>query len=149
LRTFAAQGKPLGLELRYVTFGDAETIPLLVASAVRQGAQALMFENPPPLHIREHQKLLAEAARRHRIPVIVCSLPAAENGVLMAYGIDVIALNRVAATYVDRILRGASPSMLPMEQPRKFELHLNLGAARAIGLAFSPSLRVLADRVFE
>ena len=144
---FKEPGRRLGIELSYMTFGDAATIPVLMQSAVRQGANALLFENPPPLHLPENQVLIATEQKKHRLPVIVPVLPAAANGVLMAYGSDTVANSRLSARYVDRILRGERPATMPMEQPRGLSLHINRDAARAIGLEIPPTLLLQADHV--
>jgi putative ABC transport system substrate-binding protein len=96
-----------------------------------------------------HRKLINNLAVRYRLPAVY-SLPylAAEGG-LLSYGPDVIALYRRSISYVDRILRGEKPGELPIQQPVKFEMVINLKTAKAIGLEIPSSLLALADEVIE
>ena len=88
-------------------------------------------------------------AGKHSLPVISFYKPFAEAGGLIAYGASTIDMYRNAADYVDKILRGAKPADLPIEQPTKFELVINLKTAKALGLTIPPSLLVRADQVIE
>jgi len=140
----------LRIELRILTFGNARSLPELVASAARQGIDALMVDGTYAIHYHpESREAVHQAAIRHRLPVMHLSLVAAGDGGLMAYGYDLTEQWRRASYFVDRILRGAKPGELPIEyiQIRKF--HVNLKAARAIGLEIPPAVLLQADRVFE
>jgi putative ABC transport system substrate-binding protein len=92
---------------------------------------------------------LAELSMKHRLPTSGSHGRWAEGGLLMSYGADFVDLFRRSASLVDRILKGAKPADLPVEQPTKFELVINMRTAKALGLAISPSLLSRADRVIE
>jgi putative tryptophan/tyrosine transport system substrate-binding protein len=92
---------------------------------------------------------LAELAASSRLPTISGIRDFAEVGDLVAYGVDFADLYRRAATHVDKILKGARPGDIPVEQPTKFELVINLKTAKALGLAIPPSLLARADHVIE
>ena len=92
---------------------------------------------------------IADAALEHKLPAMTNASQFAQAGLLMSYGPNVEDLYRQAATYVDKILRGASPADLPVEQPTKFELTLNLKTAKALGLTFPQALLATADEVIE
>jgi putative ABC transport system substrate-binding protein len=95
------------------------------------------------------RKEIAELAIKNRLPVVYPRPEYVENDGLMFYGVDVKDLSRRAATYVDKILKGAKPGELPIEQPRKFELLINLKAAKQIGLTIPPNLLARADKVIK
>ena len=92
---------------------------------------------------------LAELALRHRVVTIFPFREQAEEGGLMAYGADVADLYRRAAHFVDKILKGAKPADLPVEQPTKFTFIVNLKTAKALGIKFPQSILLRADRVIE
>ena len=92
---------------------------------------------------------IADLALQHRLPGIHLLREYAEAGLLLTYGPSSVAQYRLAATYVDKILKGAKPADLPVEQPTKFELVINLKTAKALGLTIPPSLLARADHVIE
>ena len=104
---------------------------------------------PPDPFMIANRRLAIESAARHRVPAIYPFGYFARDGGLLAYGVDVIDEYRQAATYVDRILRGANPADLPVEHPAKFELVVNLKTAQALALAVPRALLVRADEVIE
>jgi putative ABC transport system substrate-binding protein len=95
------------------------------------------------------RRRIADLAVTHRLPMLVATKEYAEAGALVSYGTDYLDLFRRAAQYVDKILRGANPADLPIEQPTRFELVINLKTAKAIGLTIPPSLLARADQVIE
>jgi putative ABC transport system substrate-binding protein len=92
---------------------------------------------------------IAEAALRHRLPSIGVLRRSAEAGFLMSYGPNVSDMFRISADYVDKILKGAKPADLPVQQPTKFELVINLKTANALGLTIPPAILARADEVIE
>ncbi len=115
------------------------------ATRARAGALAIM---PDPL-FAGNLKRIAELAAKSRLPSIFHLEEFVESGGLVAYGVDRSDQFRRAATYVDKILKGAKPADLPVEQPTKFELVINLKAAKQIGLRIPPNVLVRADKVIK
>ena len=97
----------------------------------------------------QHRTRLADLAAQSRLPAVYGLDDHVEAGGLLAYGPNVTDLHRLAATYVDKILKGAKPADLPVEQPMKFELVINLKTAQTLGLTMPPSLLMLADEVIR
>src|ERR1700730_11547700 len=95
------------------------------------------------------RRRLAELAVLHRLPMVTSAKEYAEAGGLLSYGTDYLDQFRHAAMYVNKILKGAHPGDLPIEQPTKFELVINLKTAKALGLTIPPSLLQRADQVIE
>jgi putative ABC transport system substrate-binding protein len=94
-------------------------------------------------------KLIIDLAAQHQLPAIYPFAFHARDGGLVSYGIDQVDQWRSAATYVDRILKGAKPADLPVQQPTKFELVINLKTAKTLGLTIPPTLLARADEVIE
>ena len=97
----------------------------------------------------QHRDLVIALAARHRLPTVYAYRFFVAAGGLISYGTDILAQNREAAFYIDRILHGAKPADLPVQAPTKYETVLNLKAAKALGLDVPPSLLVRADEVIE
>ena len=97
----------------------------------------------------DSRKRIAELATKHRLPAIYDARELAEAGVLLSYGSDRFDLGRRTAIYVDKILKGAKPADLPVEQPTKFEFVINLKAAKQIGLTIPPNVLARADKVIR
>jgi ABC-type uncharacterized transport system substrate-binding protein len=114
-----------------------------VASLARPGG------NTTGLSIVAHRARLAELALKHRLPSITSTRENVEAGGLMSYAPDLLDLTRRAATYIDKILKGAKPADLPVERASKYELVINLKTAKALGLTIPPSLLARADQVIE
>jgi len=139
-----------GLKVR-VQFVEATRDPADLGRAfsdmtmARAGALTVLPNN---MFRREHRRLL-DLAARHRLPAVYPWRDLVDTGGLMSYGASLTDLSRRAATYVDRILKGAKPGDLPVEQPTKFELVINLKTARTLGLTIPPSVLSQADRIIE
>ena len=106
------------------------------------------MEVPGPV-LTPNRKTALDLAVKHRLPVMYRRIPEVEAGGLMTYGVNLNDLDRRAATYVDKILKGASPADLPVEQPIKFEFIINLKAAKQIGLTVPPNVLARADKVIK
>jgi len=103
----------------------------------------------PDVFMNNHRDLITTLAIRHALPAIYPFKYFAEGGGLISYGMDVVELFRRTASYVEKILRGATPSSLPVQHPDKFELVINLKTARALGLEVPRILLARADEVIE
>ncbi len=137
----------LRLALQSLAVRDPREVPGTLQAAESGRAQALMV-TAQPFTIR-HQTEILSVATKLRLPAMYTDRRFVDAGGLMAYGPSLVDVYRRAATYVDRILKGAKPADLPVEQPTKFEFVVNLRAARALGLAIPPSLIARADEVIE
>ena len=139
--------RALGLELRITDVSQPRDLDQSFESMVKAGAQGLLVLTDPMLSSRARR--IAELAAQHRLPAMYWAPWFVEAGGLAAYSADYDDLTRRAIYYVDRILRGTKPADLPVAQPTKFELVINLKTARALGLTIPPSVRLRADRVIE
>lgn len=136
-----------GLELHLVDTTELGGYDAAFDAIAKMGAQALLVMSGPDFY--RDRKLIIERAARQRVPAIFDWGDTAREGGLIAYGATFAELYRLSASFVDRILRGARPGELPVQQPTTFELVLNLKAAQALGLTLSPSLVARADQVIE
>ena len=117
------------------------------AAMARERVGALLVVTDPMFI--PHRARLADLVAKNRLPSMFTQRADVEAGGLMSYGPNFPDMYRRAATYVDKILKGAKPADLPVEQPTKFELVINLKTAKALGLTIPPSLLVRADQVIE
>ncbi len=138
----------LGLTIFHVRYKDAE-FEHAVAEAVRQGANGLVFLGTAHLQYAHFQRKAHEVCARHRLPAMHTVLSTVETGGLRAYSLNEREYYRRVPYFIDRILKGANPAELPIEQVDRIELHLNLGTAKELGLNFPASLVTQADRVFQ
>ena len=130
-----------------VLVGKPDDLDAAMSPLAREGSGGLII--PPDIFTVTHRKRLVELAARHRLPAIYPFRYFPEDGGLVSYGVDIPDQFRLAAGYVDRILKGAKPGELPVQQPTKFELVINLKTAKALGLDVPPHIQQLADEVFE
>jgi putative ABC transport system substrate-binding protein len=147
LREMKAAARTLGVTIQAIEVRAPGELDGAFAAMKREHADGLLVL-PNTVWIMQQARLDALAAR-HRLPVMYSAVSQAESGGLMAYAADARDNWRRAATYVHKVLNGARPGDLPIEQPRKFELVLNLRTARELGLTIPQSLRLRADRVIE
>ena len=116
------------------------------AAAIWHAGAVLLLGSPVTA---SHRTQVADLAIKRRLPAMYPRSDFVEEGGLMSYGTSFIDLSRRAATYVDKILKGAKPGDLPVEQPTKFELVINLKTAKAIGLKIPPTVLARADKVIK
>jgi putative tryptophan/tyrosine transport system substrate-binding protein len=137
-----------GVKLQYFDVLTTKDIEPAFRAAVKGQADAVLETISGPIR-SAHRKELAELAVKHRLPVMRERPEHVEAGGLMSYGVIFADLDRRAATYVDKILKGAKPADLPVEQPTKFEFIVNLKAAKQIGLTIPPNVLARADKVIR
>jgi putative ABC transport system substrate-binding protein len=137
----------LGLELFRIPLQSAGDFGNAFRAVARGGAQAILVVDDT--FMTRYKAEIFDLARHHALPVFSLFKDFAESGALVAYGPSTPAMYRRAAHYIDRILKGASPSDLPVEQPTKFDLFINLRTAKALGVTIPDSLLARADEVIE
>ena len=137
----------LGLQLQILRVHSPDDVAKAFAAASRARADAVIVLPSPILSF--HWKPLVDLAVKHRLPTMFGQRPPVDAGGLMSYGPSYADLFWRAAGYVDKILKGAKPADLPVEQPSKYELVINLRAAKALGLTIPQSLLLRADRLIE
>ena len=126
----------------------AEDVDRAFTIITEQRTQALIVQGPNPVLFSNPGQIVG-LAQRNRLPSMYAAQEYVNAGGLMSYGASVPELYRRAATFVDKILKGAKPADLPVEQPTKFELVINLKTAKALGLTIPPSLLARADQVIQ
>jgi|RhiMetdeSRZDD1v2_1073273.scaffolds.fasta_scaffold369649_2 ABC-type uncharacterized transport system substrate-binding protein len=147
LREIEGAAKRLGLELQYVDVLASKDIDPLVRAAGKARADCLLVLASPVL--LSSRREVADITAKIGLPAMYYTAEFVRDGGLISYGVNSHDLFRRAAGYVDKILKGAQPAMLPIEQPTKFELAINLKTAKALGLTIQPSLLQRADQVIE
>jgi putative ABC transport system substrate-binding protein len=134
----------LGLKFQVLEVSELREVDRVIASMSKHAGGSLAV-SAEPLFVAQPSRI-TELAAKHRLPAIYGARVFVDAGGLMSYGPSLADLWRRAATYVDRILKGARPADLPVEQPTKFELIINLKTAKALGLTIPPSLLQRADQ---
>jgi putative tryptophan/tyrosine transport system substrate-binding protein len=146
-QTSMAETRTLGLTLVPVEARGLDALEPAFAIMVRERAQAFVMQGDSVLF--NYRGQIAEMALRNRMPAASIQRELAEAGFLLTYGADIPDLYRRSAAFVDKIFKGANPADLPVEQPTKFELVINLKTARALGITVPPTLLTRADEVIE
>jgi putative ABC transport system substrate-binding protein len=145
--TVQALAPSLGMELRPIDVRDAGAIERAIAAFAQGSNGGLIVFGSPGATI--HRNLIIALAAKHRLPAVYSTRYFAASGGLISYGPDFLDQHRRAAGYVDRILKGEKPADLPVQQPTKYELVINLKTAKALGLEVPPTLLARADEVIE
>jgi putative ABC transport system substrate-binding protein len=148
LQSMRSAAERLRVEARFAEVSKAEEIEPAIARLAKEGVEGLVVLPSIRLFYAERTRIIT-AAFAHRWPVIARGGAWVRSGALLSYGADILVLCRRAAYYVDRILRGAKPGDLPIEQPTKFVLVVNLKTAKALGLTFPRWMLLQADSVIN
>jgi ABC-type uncharacterized transport system substrate-binding protein len=147
LQATEAAARTLAIELQLVEVRGADELDRAFSAMTSNRADAVIVF--PSTLLFTERKHIVDLATKHRLPSIAQAREFAELGGLMGYGARIADLHRRSATYVDKILKGANPAELPVEQPTKFEFVINLKTAKALGLTIAESFQLLADEVIE
>ena len=147
LKAVRNASRALGVKIKLLEWHSPSQLEGLFAAMMAEHADGLIVTDDPPAFT--HRARIVDLANRHHLPAMYGFKVFAEGGGLMAYSASLTDLWRRAATYVDKILRGAKPADLPVEQPTKFELVINLKTAKALGLTIPPSVLGRADEVIQ
>jgi ABC-type uncharacterized transport system substrate-binding protein len=142
-----AAAAKLGLRVEIFEAGSLVELPSAFGAMAKAGVRSVMINQEGLFFVGRAQ--IARLAVEHRLPTCVWSRETLEAGALMSYGPDLVTIARRTAVFVDKILKGAKPGELPVEQPTRFQLLINLKTAKALGLAIPRELLVRADGVIE
>ena len=135
------------MQLQYLDLLNSKDIEIAFRNANKGRADALLLLSGPVLNAQLRQ--VVDLAAKSRLPAMYNFPEFVEAGGLMTYGVNNADMARRSATYVDKILKGAKPADIPVEQPKKFEFIINLKAAKQIGLTIPPNVLARADRVIR
>ena len=138
----------MGIKLQHLSIERGADFDSVFRAAIKGRAEAALVRVAGPI-LGTHRTLVIELAVKHRLPTMYERAEEVQAGGLVSYGINSADMYRRAATYVDKILKGRTPAELPVEQPTKFELIVNLKAAKQIGLMIPPNVLARADRVIK
>ena len=147
LREAEVAAGALAVKLQYLDVLSPKDIEPVFRTASNGRAEAVLVLRASIFF--SHRKQIVDLAAKRQLPAMYYTTEYVEEGGLMTYGVSITDLFRRAATYVDKILKGARPAELPIEQPTKFELVINLKTAKRIGLTISPNVLARADRVIK
>src|SRR3984893_8932410 len=140
--------RSLGVTLQIQDIRNGDDLPAAFDAGAKERAEGLLTTAESMFVV--HRARVTELAARYRLPAMYCySTHVVDFGGLLAYDVNIADLFRRAGTYVDRILKGAKPSDLPIHQPTKFEFVINLKTAKTLGLAIPPGVLAIADEVIE
>jgi putative tryptophan/tyrosine transport system substrate-binding protein len=140
-------GSPLGLQLHAVSVSDFKELPVIFSAMKRDGIDA--FTHLSDAQFFRARRQISELAAAHRLPAVYEAREYVQDGGLISYGPNIPDLTRRAAAFVVKIIEGAKPADLPIEQPTKFELAINLKAAQALGVTIPRTILTRADEVIE
>jgi len=149
LKEIQAKAPPLKLQLQILEVRTADDFERAFEDAAKTSVGALIVTRDPTALFSTHENRIVELAVKNRLPAMYPQIRYISAGGLMCYAEDELENYRRVATFVDKILKGAKPADLPVEQPTKFEFVINLKAANQIGLTFPPNVLALADRVIK
>src|SRR5262245_6268707 len=147
LKELTVAAQTLGIRLEPLEARGVQDLERAFAAMARERAGALLLM--PGALQGDHGARVADLALKHRLPTITQGKSSVLAGALMAYGANPVVMARRAATFVDKILKGAKPADLPIEQPTKFDLVVNLKTAKALGLTIPPSVLARADELIQ
>jgi putative ABC transport system substrate-binding protein len=147
LRELEAATKAFGVSLSVLTVHGPDDFEPAMIQGRKDGVAGIIVIGDPVTF--RHRRAFMQEALKQRLPAIYWSREYVDDGGLVTYSANVADLRRRAATYVDKIFKGANPADLPIEQPTKYELVINLKTAKALGLTIPPSLLLRADQVIE
>lgn len=139
--------RQMGITLVIQEAGTPEALAGAFGAMQRMRAQGVLVQNTP--FTSNNRKRIVELAMQHRLPSIFEGRSSVEDGGLMSYGTSVTEMHRRAATYVDKVLKGANPADLPVEQPTSFEMFINLATAKAIGIQIPKAVLMRANELIQ